>query len=135
MLLVCRNVGLLLVGVIGCREKTLIRKNSDVQFYYSIRCDPADTNCTVSADGSAGSLETLLFDPRCPAMEDMNYWERLEVLGNDSYDYEDEVGSQPGSFAYDDPRDYEEWCDWNDTLDPPVSIGVVDSGPILLLTW
>ena len=59
--------------------------------------------------GSAGSLERLC-DPRCPAMEGMNYWERLEVLGNDSYDYEDEVGGQPDSFDYDDPRDYEEWC-------------------------
>ena len=49
---------------VWCREKTLIRKNSDVQFDNSIRCDPADTNCTVPADGSAGSLETLLFDPR-----------------------------------------------------------------------
>ena len=64
-------------------------------------------------------------------MEDIIYWERLEVLDNDSYDYEDEVGSQPGSFDYDDPRDYEEWCDWNDTSDPPVSIGVVDSRPEL----
>ena len=24
------------------------------------------------------------------------------------------MGGQPGSFDYDDPRDYEEWCDWND---------------------
>ena len=24
------------------------------------------------------------------------------------------VDSQPGSFDYDDPSDYEEWCDWND---------------------
>ena len=23
------------------------------------------------------------------------------------------MGGQPGS-SYDDPRDYEEWCDWND---------------------
>ena len=67
------------------------------------------------AGGSTGSsLETLLCDPRCPVTEDMNYWETLEVLGNDSYDYEDEAGGQPGSFDYDDPRDYKEWCDWND---------------------
>ena len=31
-------------------------------------------------------------------MEDMNYWERLEVLGNDSYGYKDEMGGQPDSF-------------------------------------
>ena len=31
-----------------------------------------------------------------------------------SYDYVEGVDGQPGSFDYDDPRDYEEWCDWND---------------------
>ena len=72
---------------VWCREKTLIRKNSEVRRDDFIRCDPADTNCTVPAGGSAGSLESLLCDPRCPVTEDMNYWERLEVLGNDSYDY------------------------------------------------
>ena len=25
-----------------------------------------------------------------------------------------EADDQPGSFDYDDPRDYEEWCAWND---------------------
>ena len=38
----------------------------------------------------------------------------MVALGGDSYDYEDGVDSQPGSFDYDDPRDYEEWCAWND---------------------
>ena len=46
----------------------------------------------------------------------MNNWERLVVLGNDSYDCGDEVGGQPSSFDYDDPRDSEEWCDWNDAV-------------------
>ena len=55
-------------------REDVIRKNSDVQFGNSIRCDPADTDCTVPSDGSAGSLETLLFDPRCPDTDDMNYW-------------------------------------------------------------
>ena len=44
----------------------------------------------------------------------MTYWERLEALGGDSYDYMEGADSQPGSFDYDDPRDYEEWCAWND---------------------
>ena len=43
----------------------------------------------------------------------MTYWEKLEALGGDSYDYDEGVDGQPGSFDYDDPRDYE-WCDWND---------------------
>ena len=44
----------------------------------------------------------------------MSYWERFEVLGDDSYGYEDGLSGQPGYFDYDDPRDCEEWCDWND---------------------
>ena len=44
----------------------------------------------------------------------MTYWEKLEAVSGDSYDYNEGVGSQPGSFDYDDPRNYEEWCDWND---------------------
>ena len=44
----------------------------------------------------------------------MTYWEKLEALGGDSYDYDEGVDSQSVSFDYDDPRDYEEWCDWND---------------------
>ena len=46
--------------------------------------------------------------------ERYDYWERLEALGGDSYNYEEGVDSQPGSFDYDDPLDYEEWCAWND---------------------
>ena len=42
----------------------------------------------------------------------MTFWERLEILGDDSYGYEDGVRSLPGDFDYDDPRDYEEGCDW-----------------------
>ena len=34
--------------------------------------------------------------------------------GGDSYDYVEGVDGQPSFFDYDDPRDYEEWCDWND---------------------
>ena len=34
--------------------------------------------------------------------------------GGDSYDYDEVVDDQPGFFDYDDPRDYEKWCDWND---------------------
>ena len=41
----------------------------------------------------------------------MTYWDKL---GGDCYDYDEGVYSQSGSFDYDDPRDYEEWCDWND---------------------
>ena len=36
------------------------------------------------------------------------------ALGGDSYNYNKGVDSSPGSFDYDDPRNYEEWCDWKD---------------------
>ena len=55
-----------------------------------------------------GAPETLLCDPGCPVTEDMSYWERFEVLGDDSYVYEDDLSGQAGYFDYDDPRDYEE---------------------------
>ena len=68
----------------------------------------------MSSDRSADSFETLLFGPMFPVTDDMTFCERPEALGGDSYDYEEGVDSQPGSFDYDDPRDYEEWCAWND---------------------
>ena len=43
----------------------------------------------------------------------MTYLERLEALDGDSYDYDEGVDGQPGFLDYDDPRDYEEWCDCN----------------------
>ena len=44
----------------------------------------------------------------------MSYHEKIEDLGGASYDYDDAVDNQTGYFDYDDPRNYEEWCDWND---------------------
>ena len=76
----------------------------------SMRRDWDDTDGSVPA----GAPETLLCDTGCPVAEDMSYWERLEVLGDDSYGYEDGLSGQPSYFDYDDPHDYEEWCDWND---------------------
>ena len=55
-------------------------------------------------------------DPGCPVTDDMSYWDRLEVLGDDSYGYDDDLSGHAGYFDYDDPRDYEEWCDWNDAV-------------------
>ena len=70
--------------------------------------------CTLSADGYSGLFGTVLSGPWCPVTNDMTYWERFDALGGDSYDYDEGVDSQPGFFDYDDPWDYEEWCDWND---------------------
>ena len=32
----------------------------------------------------------------------------------DNYDFYEEVYGRTECFDYDDPRDYEEWCAWND---------------------
>ena len=52
--------------------------------------------------------------PECPITDDMTYWERRELLGDDSYGYEDGVRSSPTDFYYDDLRDYKEWCERDD---------------------
>ena len=35
-------------------------------------------------------------------------------MSDASYDSYGGFDGQPGYFDYDDPRDYEEWCAWND---------------------
>ena len=91
------------------RDKNLAQQNFDFQSDL-LHTDWNDMYCLVAA----GAPETLLYDLGCPVMDDMSYWERLEALGDDSYGYDDSVGGQPDYFDCDDPRDYEEWCDWND---------------------
>ena len=98
---------------VWCRERTRIQNDLDCQYVNYVSCDPVGMGCTVPADGCAGSFGILLSGLLCPVTDDMTNWEKLEALGGDTYDY-DEGLSQPGSFDYDDPRDYEEWCDWND---------------------
>ena len=96
--------GVCLSPGVWCRGRTLIQNIFDSQFVNSVRCDPADTGYMVPSDGSARSFGTLLSGPMCPVADDMTYWERLEALEGDSYDYVDGVDSQPSSFDYDDPR-------------------------------
>ena len=100
-----------------------------------MRCHPADTGCTVPSDGSAGSF--WLVCPDVSGYGRYDQWERIESLGDNSYDYVEGIDSQPGSFDYDDPRDYEECCDWNDvdieegyydSFQPNVGGGCVSSG-------
>ena len=94
---------------VWCQDRSLINKKfaclpDDLQ-----RGDWNDTDSSVPV----GAPESLLCDPGCPVTDDMSYWERLEVLGDDSYGYADDLNGHAGYFDYDDPRDYEEWCDWN----------------------
>ena len=53
---------------------------------------------------------TCSSDNLCPVTDYMTCWEQLKAM-SDSYGG---VDGQPGYFDYDDPRDYEEWCAWND---------------------
>ena len=64
---------------------------------------------------AVGASALLLCDSECPVTEVMTYWERQDILGDANFDYADGGCDHPGDFDYDDPRDYEEWCDWNDT--------------------
>ena len=41
----------------------------------------------------------------------------MKPWGGGNYGYYEEVDSQTCSSDYDDPRDYQEWCDWNDVDD------------------
>ena len=97
--------------------------------------------------GCCGSLSAYSSDLSCPAADYMTCWKKLEAMSDDSYDSEDsydssgEVDSQPGCFYYDDPRDYEEWCAWNDVdegycvpFQPDVAGGFFLSGLLLWLS-
>ena len=98
---------------VWCRERTKIRNALECQYVNCVSCDLVGRGCAVPADGCTGSFGTLLSGLPGPVANDMTHWEKLEALGGDSYAYDDGFGSQPSSLYYDDPRDYEEWCDWN----------------------
>ena len=83
---------------VWCRERTQIRNALDCQYVNSVSCGLVGRGCAVPADGCTSSFGTLLSGPLCPVTNDMTYWEKLEALGGDSYDYDDGVGSQFGFF-------------------------------------
>ena len=96
---------------VWCRDKTLGRQNCNFH--------PAGSLCSgwvhSASSVAMGASAPLLCDLECPVTEDITCWEHLDILGDDSYDYADDGCDHPGDFDYDDPRDYEEWYDWNDT--------------------
>ena len=73
-------------------------------------CDPINMDCSVPAVGCSDSFWTCLPDPPCLVADDVTSWERFEALSEDKYD----CYGRSDSFYYDDPRDFEEWCAWND---------------------
>ena len=58
-------------------------------------CDPVGMGCTVPADGCTGSFGTLLSGSLCTVTDDMTYWEKLEALGGDTYDYDEGLTVNP----------------------------------------
>ena len=97
-------------GVVSCGDRVSpavwrIRNALDCQYVNYVSCGPVGRRCALPAVGCTGSFGTLLSGPLFPVTNDMTYWEKLEALGGDSYDYDEGVGSQPGSLDYDDPRD------------------------------
>ena len=91
---------------------TPIVQDGDCQFVNYVGCATMEVSC-VAAECS-GSLSTCLFDQLCPVVKYMTCWEKIEAMSDDSYDSYEGADGQPGDFDYDDPRDYEEWCAWND---------------------
>ena len=110
---------------VWCRERTRIQNDLACQYVDCVCWALVGMDYAVPADGYTCSFGTLLSGPVCPLTDDMTYHEKLEAQGGDIYDYDDGVDSQPGSFDFDEPQDYEEWCDWNDPdvaevyYDPP----------------
>ena len=62
----------------------------------------------------SGSLATCSSEESCPVVNYMTCWEKLEAMSDDSYDSYEGADGPLGYFDYDDPRDCEEWCAWND---------------------
>ena len=108
---------------VWCQEMPQTQNDLVCQYVNCVSCDPVGIDYAVPADGYTGSFETLLFGPLCPVRDDVTYYEKIEALGGASYDYFGAVDNETDYFDYDDPRDYEEWCDWND---PDVAEGYYD---------
>ena len=62
----------------------------------------------------SGSLVACSSDQSCPVVDYMTCWEKHEAMSDDSYDSYEGVDGRPEYFDCNDPRDYDEWCAWND---------------------
>ena len=106
--------------MIECRAWTPSQQDVDRQYVNSMGCAPMEVSGVASVAEYSGSLSTCLSDQSCPAADYMTCWEKLKAMSDDSYNSEDsydsyeEVDGRPECSDYDDPRDYEEWCAWND---------------------
>ena len=79
-----------------------------------VGCDPDCVDQTAPEGGDGYPFWTLLSEPPCVIMDDMTYYEKIEALSGTIYDYDDVIDNTTAYFNYDGPRDYEEWCGWDD---------------------
>ena len=78
---------------------------------------------------------TLLSEPFCVVTDDITYQEKIEALIGAISDYDDVIDNTPDYFDYDDHRDYEEWCGWNDPADDNSSGYFDNSSPHVCEEW
>ena len=112
---------------VWCQEMPQIQNDSDCHYVDHVRCVLVGMDYAVLADGYTCSFEMLLSEPLCAVTDDMTCQENIEALSGTVYDCDDVNDNQLGYFDYDDQRDYEEWCGWNDPADDN-SPGYFDHG-------
>ena len=98
----------------GRHMSTPSQPDVDRQYANYVDCASMEVSGVAPVAECSGSLPTCSSDLSCPAVDYMTWWDKLEAMSDDSYDSYEGVDGQPGYFYYDDPRDYEEWCAWND---------------------
>ena len=86
----------------------------DHQYVKYVGCAPMEVSGVAPVAECSGSLSTCSSDQSCPTMACITCWDKFEAMSDDSYDSYEGVDGRPDYFDYDDPRDYEEWCAWND---------------------
>ena len=102
---------------VWCPGRTPIRNELHDQLVVSVSCHPVNVNYTMPTDDSKELFGNVLSGQMCPVISERTNWEGREALWGDSYGYHGDFDSRPGSCDYDDPRDYQEWCDWSDVED------------------
>ena len=102
-----------------CRDMPEVSDDSSWQHIGYVGCDPDCVDRTAPEGGDGYPFRTLLSE-LIFVITDMTYQEKIEALSGTIYDYDDVVDNTPGYFDYNDPRNYEEWCGWDDPGDDDV---------------
>ena len=100
-----------------CRGKPQICDDSIWQCVGYVGCDPDCVDQAVPEGSDEYPFRMLICEPLCVIADDITYKENIEALSGTIYDYDDVNDTTQGYFDYDDPRDYELWCGWDDLGD------------------